>query len=176
VTAASGPGFVTVWGDGLRPETSNLNAAEAGQTIANLVVVPVGADGKVHLFSDAGTHLLVDLTGVFMTGVTVGIPARVLDTRSGSKPGPGSTTVVPLGLPAGATAAILNVTATRSTAAGFVTVWPSGTQPSSSNLNIEYADQTVPNLVIVPVGADGSIRIFTDAGTDLLVDVLGRFA
>jgi hypothetical protein len=55
-----------------------------------------------------------------------------------------------------------------------VTVWPDGTQPTSLNLNIEYADQTFPNLVIVRVGADGSIRVFTDAGTDLIVDVLGR--
>jgi hypothetical protein len=176
VTAASGPGFVTVWGDGSRPDTSNLNAAETGQTIANLVVVPVGADGKVHLYTDAGTHLLVDLTGMFVSGVAVDAPSRVLDTRSGAKPKPGSVVVVPLGLSAGTKAVVLNVTATRATGPGYITVWPDGTQPTSSNLNIEYADQTVPNLVIVPVGADGSIRIFTDAGTDLLVDVLGRFS
>jgi hypothetical protein len=66
------------------------------------------------------------------------------------------------------------VTATRATGPGYITVWPDGTQPTSSNLNIEYADQTVPNLVIVPVGADGAIRVFTDAGTDLIVDVLAR--
>jgi hypothetical protein len=174
VTDATGPGFVTVWGDGKRPETSNLNAAEAGRTIANLVVVPVGADGMVHLFSDAGTHLLVDLTGVFVSGVAVEAPNRVLDTRSSAKPKPGSVVVVPLVVPAGTRAVVLNVTATRATGPGYLTVWPDGAQPTSSNLNIEYADQTVPNLVIVPVGADGSIRVFTDAGTDLIVDVLAR--
>jgi hypothetical protein len=174
VTAASGPGFVTVWGDGSRPDTSNLNAAETGQTIANLVVVPVGADGKVHLYTDAGTHLLVDLAGVFVSGVAVDAPSRVLDTRSGAKPKPGSVVVVPLGLSSGTKAVVLNVTATRATGPGYLTVWPDGPQPSASNLNIEFVDQTVPNLVIVPVGADGSIRVFTDAGTDLIVDVLGR--
>jgi hypothetical protein len=31
----------------------------------------------------------------------------------------------------------------------------------------------VPNLVIVPVGADGAVRVFTSGGTHLIVDRLG---
>ena len=38
------------------------------------------------------------------------------------------------------------------------------------------AGQTVPNMVIVPVGAGGQVSIFNETGTtDVLVDVLGWF-
>jgi len=33
----------------------------------------------------------------------------------------------------------------------------------------------VANLVIVPIGPDGTVRIFSLSGTDLVVDDLGRF-
>ena len=70
----------------------------------------------------------------------------------------------------------LNVTAVGPSADGFVTVWPAGAvQPTASNLNLRVG-VTVPNMVIVPLGADGKVSIFNDSGTtNLLVDVLGWF-
>ncbi|WP_037598809.1 hypothetical protein, partial [Streptacidiphilus jeojiense] len=67
---------------------SNLNFA-AGQTIPNLVMVPV-VDGKVDLYNGSGgaVDLLADITGYYTAGgqgsalTTVG-PSRILDTRSG---------------------------------------------------------------------------------------------
>jgi hypothetical protein len=173
MTDTADAGFMTVWGDGLRPSTSNLNASQADQTVPNLVIVPVGADGKIRLFTSVASHLLVDITAVFSSGVSVGESVRVRDTRSGVKPAPGSTIVVPMSVPAGTKAVILNVTATEATDPGFVTVWPDGAMPTASNLNLEYEGQTVPNLVIVPVGADGAVRVFTSGGTHLIVDLLG---
>jgi hypothetical protein len=38
------------------------------------------------------------------------------------------------------------------------------------------AGQTIPNLVIVPVGADGNIRLYTDAGTHLIIDHLATLS
>ncbi|WP_198037698.1 hypothetical protein, partial [Streptacidiphilus jeojiense] len=55
VTAVApvGAGYVTVFPDGQsRPTVSNLNFA-AGQTIPNLVMVPV-VDGKVDLYNGSG--------------------------------------------------------------------------------------------------------------------------
>ncbi|MCX2184221.1 N-acetylmuramoyl-L-alanine amidase [Streptomyces sp. SKN60] len=47
-----------------RPNTSNLNVA-AGQTVSNLVVVPV-VDGKVTLYNNAGTvDLVADVQGFY---------------------------------------------------------------------------------------------------------------
>jgi len=76
---------------GSPPATSNLNVV-AGQTKANLVLVPVGADGKIHIFNSNGSvHVLIDIMGVLVTGraeptrlgrvVPLTAPFRVLDTR-----------------------------------------------------------------------------------------------
>jgi hypothetical protein len=106
-------------------------------------------------------------------------PTRILDTRGGSKPAAGETVDLQVtgagGVPvSGVGAVVMNVTATRASAPGFVTVWPTGQPlPTASNLNIEHVDQTVPNLVIVPVGTNGKVSIYTQSGTDLIADVAG---
>ena len=62
-------------------------------------------------------------------------------------------------VPANATAVIANVTAVDPTAWGFLSVWPAGAaQPVASNLNF-LAGQTVPNLVMMKLGAGGAISI-----------------
>lgn len=115
-------------------------------------------------------------------------PTRVLDTRSGTgapkaKVGPGaqiSLTVaggqggVPVG--GGLTAVVLNVTATNPTAASFLTVYPDGgDRPATSNLNFT-AGQTTPNLVTVPVGADGKVDFFNHTGSvDVIADIQGYY-
>ncbi|MFN8020112.1 MAG: intradiol ring-cleavage dioxygenase [Acidimicrobiales bacterium] len=193
-TEATAAGYVTVWPDGSRPTASNLNLESAGQTRANLVTVPVGADGSVRLFTQSGTHLVADLFGWYApasassAGRFVSLtPGRLLDTRSatqvgytGSKPAAGATVTVAVlgqqGVPSsGVSAVALNVTATEATTAGYVTVWPDGSRPSTSNLNVESSSQTIANQVIVPVGADGSVRLFTQSGTHLVVDVAGWY-
>jgi hypothetical protein len=115
-------------------------------------------------------------------------PARLLDTRpdsavgySGPKPAAGSIVKVQItgreGIPDGGLAAVVvNLTATETDAAGFVTAWASGgEQPGTSSLNVDSAGQTRPNHAIVPVGDDGAIQLFTLQGTHLIVDVFGYF-
>jgi hypothetical protein len=191
---ATGPtasSFVTVYADGqARPITSNLDFAR-GQTIPNLVVVPVGADGRVDFYNDAGNvNLLADLAGYYTTSGgswldTTG-PVRILDTRNGtggySAPvGPGKTISLQVtgvhGVPStGVTAVVLNVTATGPTASSFVTVYADGqARPITSNLDFT-AGQTIPNLVVVPVGANGKINFYNSAGNvNLLADLAGYF-
>ncbi|MBP0454929.1 N-acetylmuramoyl-L-alanine amidase [Kitasatospora sp. RG8] len=58
---------MTVWPSGTaRPDASNLNWTQ-GRTVANLVTVPVGADGKVEFANRSGgsTQVIVDLLGYF---------------------------------------------------------------------------------------------------------------
>ncbi|MFD9125961.1 N-acetylmuramoyl-L-alanine amidase [Kitasatospora sp. NPDC059571] len=179
-------GFVTVYPDGQpRPASSNLNFT-AGQTIPNLVVVPV-VNGSVRLYNRAGTvDLLADITGYYAPDAAAALatvtPNRLLDTRIGlgapqAKVNPDSTLTLTLdGVPANATGVVLNVTAVNPTAAGFVTVYPHGSDlPVVSNLNFT-AGQTIPNQVIVPV-SDGKVNLYNRAGTvDLLADITGYYA
>lgn len=193
-TNAGGPGFVTVWPSGQgRPLTSSLNLTAVGQTRPNLVIVPVGDDGKVSLFASNGADLLADIAGYFVdqTGpsndgrlVTLP-PTRIFDTRPGAVSGPkgrltpGTSINVKVagegGVPVtGVAAVILNLTATNALGPGFITAWPAGDErPQASVINVNSADETAPNQVIVPVGADGEISLFSQSGADLLGDVAG---
>jgi len=195
IVGALGAGFVQAFPTGLATagSSSNLNVERAGQTIANAITVPVGVDGTITLFNQSGGHLLVDVTGYYTPApgpVSDGrlipvTPTRMLDTRAtsqigyaGPKPPPGSITRVqvtgraPVPV-ADVQAVVLNVTATNAAAAGFLQVGPAGLliPGASSNINLETAGQTIPNQVVVPVGAGGGIEIYTQSGADVLVDI-----
>jgi len=59
-------GFITAWPSGTaRPLASNLNFAP-GQTVANLVIVKVGGNGKVAIYNSAGSSdIIADVVGWF---------------------------------------------------------------------------------------------------------------
>ncbi len=191
-TGATASSFVTVYPDGSsRPVTSNLNFT-AGETIPNLVVAPVGADGKVDFYNSVGSvNLIADLSGYYADSGSGSLldslgPLRVMDTRNGTgvpqaPVGPGGTVSLQVagvaGVPAsGVTAVVLNVTATSATTSSFVTVYPDGaTRPVASNLNFT-AGKTIPNLVVVPVGADGKVDFYNSFGSvSLIADLAGYY-
>lgn len=193
VTDPAAPGFTTVWPSGrARPTASSVNTDAAGQTRAALVTVPVGADGSVSIFTERGSHVVVDAVGSYRPASTGAgrfvplVPGRLLDTRSGLGTAGGSTTrpaareVVEVavagraGVPAtGVAAVVVNLTATEAAGPGFVTAYPGGDRPTASNLNVSAAGETIANLAVVPLSASGSISLFTEAGTHLLADVVG---
>jgi len=64
-TGGTAAGFVTAWGDGARPVTSDLNLL-IGSTVANLAVVPISSAGQVQLYNSQGsTHLIADVLGYY---------------------------------------------------------------------------------------------------------------
>jgi hypothetical protein len=80
-------------------------------------------------------------------------------------------------VPAGAAAAVLNLTATQPKAAGFITAYANGQPvPGTSSLNFT-AGQTVPNQVIVPLTSDVADFYNGSAGTvQLIADLDGYFS
>jgi hypothetical protein len=196
-TGGSASSHFTVYPAGqARPVASNLNFT-AGQTVPNLVVVPVGANGQVSIFNNAGdANVIADVVGFFAPttsgpGGFVGmVPSRILDTRDGTgspvaKLGAGQARSIKVtgvggldGVPtSGVSAVVLNVTVTAPTASSHLTVWPTGVaMPTASNLNF-VAGQTVPNLVVARVGSDGTVSIFNNAGSvDVIADIVGWYA
>jgi CubicO group peptidase (beta-lactamase class C family) len=187
-----GPGHVTAWPTGrAQPFVSNLNVPGRGAIVPNFAIVPLGADETFSVQPNIGTDLVVDLAGVFVATssavssgrLTTLAPARLLDTRDGTggRTGPlelgGSFDLQVTGragIPAGATAAVLAVTATEAHGPGFVSAWPTGApQPFVSALNVPGAGATVTNLTIAPIGARGQVSFFSQSGTHLVVDVVG---
>ncbi|MCL2848850.1 MAG: hypothetical protein FWE61_02245 [Micrococcales bacterium] len=170
--------------------TSTLNYAP-GKTKANAVVVGL-ADGKVSLYSVSRqpVEVVLDVTGYVPAsgaGFVAVTPTRVLDTRpaapatlraSGTmRTGTMTLDVRRLGtVPAGAKAVVVNVTAVAPTSVGNLTVHATGPRPSGSSLNY-IVGRDIPNLVIVPVAANGTIALSNQqsaTGTsNVVVDVLG---
>lgn len=66
VAGSTGSNFLTVYpSGGTMPTVSNLNFV-AGDIIANMVIVKVGAGGRVTFYNNAGsTPLVVDVVGWF---------------------------------------------------------------------------------------------------------------
>jgi Tol biopolymer transport system component len=175
-----------------RPLVSNLNL-RAGETTPNLVTVAVGSGGQVRLANAAGqVHLLADLAGYYSASsagryVPV-VPTRFLDTRTGI--GSAATTVGAgqyadlkiagtRGVPAGALAAVLNITATSPTSATDVRAYPkpvaAGQPPTVSNLNLARGAVRA-NLAIVKPGDDGRVRVRNEGGSlHLIGDLAGYF-
>jgi hypothetical protein len=196
VTATEGTAnsYLTVYPDGASvPTASSLNFT-AGHNVPNLVTVQVGADGKVDFANNKGdVQILADLAGYFVADSpqTGGVldstgPTRILDTRNGTGAakapvGAGQSIALQVAgvgqVPsAGVTAVVLNVTAVSATKSSYLTVYPDGASvPTASNLNFS-ANQTVPNLVVVPVGADGKVDFYNNQGSvEVIADIFGYY-
>ena len=116
-------------------------------------------------------------------------PIRVLDTRTDAgrrRLGAGrSLSLAPVtqavaaatGVAPGAVqAVVLNLTMVDVDGAGYASIWPTGSpMPTVSSANTDLADQTVANMVTVPLGVDGFISIFSSIGADYIVDVQGVY-
>lgn len=186
--------YLTAWPAGqARPLASNLNLVP-GETSPNVVMVPVGAGGQISIYNHAGgTDVVVDLLAVAPVNQSINSvqPARLLDTRAGGSTvdgqqsgtgafGPGEARGLPVagrgGVPStGAVAVAVNITGVSPTSATYVTAWPSGSRPLASNLNLAPGEVRAV-FALVGLGADGSIQLYNNAGTnDLVVDVLGYF-
>lgn len=114
-------------------------------------------------------------------------PARILDSRNGTggwtsplaagTPNTLTVTGPGHGVPTGADAVVLNVTATNPTTSSYLTVYPGGTAaPTTSNLNF-VAGQSIPNLVVVKLPSSGQVAFAVGAGSvDVIADLVGYFS
>ena len=118
-------------------------------------------------------------------------PTRVLDTRADTAVGPpeligrverGGILTLPVvavgGVPANeVTAVAVNLVSVEPDRPSYLQAIPTNAAElgGSSTLNIDAAGQTRANFAIVPVGADGSISIYSIADGHVVVDLLGWF-
>lgn len=179
------------------PNLAVIGVGQGGQTTISLVTP--GGNGSAHVLIDVfgwiSTSNYADAADSGARFVPVG-PSRLLDTRSGPVPAgwPSGQTLGTFGqltLPIrGAnglvpnspdvTGVMVNVTAVNNPPGNqstYVSVTPEdtppGTDPTTSVTNVAPG-QIKANMAIVPVGADGNIRIFNRLGANhIVVDVLG---
>jgi hypothetical protein len=178
-----------------KPSTSTLNAPR-GDNRANGVTVKLSGSGSLSAVwkGSAGstTHLVFDVTGYFTNDATGATyvpldPARLLDTRSGNglsgvyKSG----TVRPFAtagrgtIPVDATAVTGNLTITRQSSAGYVSLGPTMTsKPSTSTLNAPRGDNRA-NGVTVKLSGTGKLAAVwkgsSGSSAHLVFDVTGYY-
>ncbi|MCB1002020.1 MAG: CAP domain-containing protein [Acidimicrobiales bacterium] len=189
--AVGATGFVTAYPcDRPVPIVSNLNP-ERGRDRANLVVVPLAADGSVCFFSERPVDLVVDVTGYLADDApatfTASTPFRFVDTRDhvraevnagsrGLSLQGGREIEVPIagrrGVPAGVTGVSVNVTITQPVGGGYLTAWPCGERPVASTANFARGD-TVANAAHLPLSASGSLCLFSTTTAHVVIDVNG---
>ena len=178
-TDTDGPTWVSAGSNTVN--TSNLNLA-GGETRANLVTATLDK-GLLDLRVGPGSlNLVVDVEGYYSahgSGYTAVPGNRVLDTRTTGPVGPQGTVTVDLSaqVPAGATAAVFNLTGTDVDQDTFVTAYPAGqAKPDASTLNLA-AGRDTPNLVTVKLGADRKVSLTNAFGrVDLIADLAGYYS
>ncbi|MEU1287887.1 hypothetical protein [Kitasatospora sp. NPDC005856] len=187
-TDGSWESFLTAYPTGTqRPARgSNVNFP-VGSTVANQVVVPVGADGKIDVYNRAGwVHVIVDVVGYYGpsgTGLFSALktPVRNLDTRvTGGMLQRGATTAVQAVPTDGSVPNVLgveaNVTVTDVSDYGHLTVFPGGGQPpNTSTVNVEPG-QTIANSATTGVTGGGTYSVFNHgAPVNVVADLTGYF-
>jgi glucose/arabinose dehydrogenase len=191
VTNPQAAGYLRAYPCGAEQNVSNVDYS-AGQTVANLAAVEVAPGGRICFRSYASTDLVVDLSGWYATAggyeFSAPQPARIFDTRDPRTSPFGAATPLlggqelPVrvggsdGVPTGARALVLNVTAANPSAKGYVRVYPCGTSPFVSNLNYGANQVAVANLAVVKLPTDGRVCFSSFATTDLVVDLAGWYA
>jgi hypothetical protein len=176
------------------PTTSTLNFP-LGDTRANGVVVRLAPDGSLSAVfvgqPDATAHILLDVTGYYRSGSGGSLyvplePARILDTRSGDGLAGAFATATPRafvaatrgGVPADAVAVTGNLTVTRQTSRGYLTLGPDvAAAPETSTLNFPKGDIRANGLAS-PLGGGSAEVVFVglDGSTSHVVfDVDGYF-
>jgi hypothetical protein len=201
LTAVGGTrnGVITAYpaGESL-PTVSNLNYG-AGQTTANMTMVPLGTNGQIvlHNNSSGPVDLIADADGYFTSSNVAGsnayVPEYTPNRDFDSRPNP-LPTGAPYSLPASvqwASSMVYNATVTDTSGNGFLSLYPydpntPNAVPGTSNLNY-LKGQTKSNLSIAPIGTvpdtsfdppfyDVGIYLGGQGSSDVILDAFGFFA
>lgn len=172
----------------------NLHVNRAGQTIANLLILPLDGLGRVSLRTTVGTHLTMDVVGWFTNSSqpasTEGLfvpmtPSRGLDTRNAvgiatRTPVRAANVVVPgVGdLPKCPRAVVGSLAMIPTASSTFGQAGPlNGYAPGSySSINAQTLNRAVANTFISSTGALWSIGVNTPSDSHMIADFSGWFS
>ena len=184
-TAASS--FTVFPHGGPRPASPQLSWVK-GQRVNTLVWVKVGSSGAVDVTNATGSsQLIVDVEGYYVAASGTGdvlTPVngpKLFDSRpSGARVPANAVRTVQVvgraGVPSGATAALVQLTAVRPAQRNYVRAWPAGaSRPKSWSL---YAPKgtTTSVTAVVPLSSSGALSISPLYATHLAVSLEGWFS
>ncbi len=192
VTEPTDHGFLQVYpcGSSTGSQISSINYTPM-ESRPNSVVTPLDDRGRICVRSLRDTHVIIDVTAYFAE--TSGYdfialdPIRLFDSRSrhddlnsttnGTRVKAGQMARLDIagnrGVPADAKAVSINVTAVMADGPTFVTVYPCGKRPTTSNLNLLPWEPVAANGAIVKLSLSGELCVYTLDDAHLIVDING---
>ncbi len=184
VTNTTAASFLTLWAAGATRNTVSNDNWVAGWTRANRAIVPVSSTGQISVYNQFGSvDVILDVDGYFTNASASGAlftsvaPVRLADhTALGPNSSFDESVTGRAGVPANATAAMLNSTVSETTAPSFLTSYPTGgTRPNTSDINW-VAGQVNPNLGVSTLGTGGMSTFYNSAGNvNVTIDLEGFF-
>ncbi|MCW2539075.1 MAG: hypothetical protein JWN95_800 [Frankiales bacterium] len=189
---STSPGYLAAYPD-TYANTSNVNLTVSDRTAAAAAVVSLNSKHGFKLRTSAKSLTgIVDVVGYFGPkesaanpglGYVALTPSRILDTRYGvgvpiGRLGSGRAVTVHVaghgGVPTGAKAVMVNLTATSVSGSGYLSAY-TGTFRNLATLN--YLHYTRANLAVVNLDAAGNFTLRNQNGlSNAVVDVLGYFS
>jgi hypothetical protein len=195
VVGQTAAGYVSLTPDPTSTPFSSTINVPRGDVRANNFTIPLNRAGDLAAVykatGGASTHLVIDVTGYFVSGGSGATyqpvtPARILDSRVGNGLSGKFTSSAPRtlqvagrgGVPAAAIAVTGNLTVTNHTRDGYVSMTSEPTsEPTTSTLNFPAGDNRA-NGVSMPL-RDGKVSLVYMAGAaataDLIFDVTGYY-
>lgn len=193
--SGGGAGWVRPYPTGGTKSTGVLNyVSTKGISTTMTAQVAVGTGGKVTIDTAAGggtIDVIVDVQGYFMKSNPGGgftpLTGRIIDTRQGAAVASNSSLAVQIagargGLPSvegGLSAVAVTLTAVHDgTNGGYAKAWGDGMpEPGASAINYGRTNSIRTTTVIVPIGANGKIRVknASTTATDFVIDLQGAY-
>ncbi len=192
VVLPDSPGYLQVYPCGAPAENliSNINFS-TGDVRPNTVVTAVSDSGEICLRSISTVDVVIDFAGYFVEQGGHDFvpldPIRILDTRSGYpelNPVTGGNRVLggqaitlavagQRGIPSGAKAVSINLTATGAANGSFLTAYPCGDRPTASNVNIAPNQISVANAAMIKLSPEGTLCVYALTDVHVIIDING---
>lgn len=183
-------GWVTVYPCGPLPGVSSVNPV-VGQVRPNTVITSLSAAKSVCIYASESVDVVIDVFGYMVpdssNGFTSSAPFRWIDTRNrystemnagtnGSRVGTGQVITLQVagqrGVPSSATSVTFNLTATDGVVGGYLTAYPCGSMPPTSNLNFGPS-RAVANGATVALSPSGTLCVYSSSPVHVILDVVG---
>jgi hypothetical protein len=175
--SAVGSGSLTAYaGGGTKPSLSQMYWDSAVPLRTSLLPVPV-KNGMVSIAVSGKTHVVADVFGYYYSSGARFFPLAQGRLASGSLTAKSLHVYQVAGvrqIPSGVTAVALTISTSTDPSGGTIQVWGDPTRVSTSAV-LWTGGQLTSNQVIVPVGSDGKIDLYTSSATNIGVDIAGYF-
>jgi len=190
IIGSGSAGYLTVFPAGTTPPVAaSVNSDAAFRTVANLAHVKLGVGGAIDLYRGVMSEVSVDLVGVYVpvtdaasAGRLVTLPdgsRRAFDTRI-TPPALGtngalSVDLGTVGLPAGASAAVVTLTAVAAPVGDWTVYRAGAPAPPASTLVLDRASQTRAVQAVVALDGGTRVMVAADAGGNFVLDLVGWY-